>query len=60
MAVSGTDPSTSIVDAQNRSMAFSALTNVRPRVETYKLEQAEEAFASMMQGRARFRAVLVP
>jgi propanol-preferring alcohol dehydrogenase len=41
-------------------MAFSALTNVRPRVETFKLEQAEQAFAHMMENRVRFRAVLVP
>jgi D-arabinose 1-dehydrogenase-like Zn-dependent alcohol dehydrogenase len=52
-------PSGSAIDSED-TMAFSALTNVRPRVETYKLEQAEEAFASMMEGRARFRAVLVP
>jgi D-arabinose 1-dehydrogenase-like Zn-dependent alcohol dehydrogenase len=41
-------------------MAFSALTGVRPQVETFKLEQAEEAYTKMMENRARFRAVLVP
>jgi D-arabinose 1-dehydrogenase-like Zn-dependent alcohol dehydrogenase len=52
-------PSGSAIDSED-TMAFSALTNVRPRVETFPLERAEEAFASMMEGRARFRAVLVP
>ena len=42
------------------TMAFSALVGVRPRVETFKLEQAEVAFAKMMENRVRFRAVLVP
>lgn len=52
-------PSGSSIDSED-TMAFSALTNVRPRVETYKLEQAEQAFAAMVENRARFRAVLVP
>ena len=41
-------------------MAFSALTGVRPRVEVFKLEQAEQAFAKVMENKARFRAVLTP
>ena len=41
-------------------MAFSALTNVRPRIEKFPLEKAQEAFAKMMENRVRFRAVLTP
>ena len=39
-------------------MDFSALTGVRPRVETFALEQANEAFTKMMENTVRFRAVL--
>jgi len=39
-------------------VAFSVLTGVRPRVEVFKLEQAEQAFAKMMENRVRVRAVL--
>jgi len=42
------------------TVAFSVLTGVRPRVEVFKLEQAEQAFAKMMENRVRFRAVLTP
>jgi propanol-preferring alcohol dehydrogenase len=52
-------PSGSSIDSEE-AMAFSALTNVRPRIETFKLEQAEEAFAKVMENRIRFRAVLTP
>jgi len=52
-------PSGSAIDSED-TMAFSALTGVKPRVETFKLEQAEEAFAKMMENRVRFRAVLTP
>ena len=52
-------PSGSAIDSEE-AMAFSALTNVRPRVERFKLEQAEEAFAKVMANKVRFRAVLVP
>jgi propanol-preferring alcohol dehydrogenase len=52
-------PSGSAIDAEE-TMAFSALTGVRPRVEVFKLEQAEEAYARMMENKVRFRAVLVP
>ena len=41
-------------------MTFSALTGVRPRIERFPLEKAEEAFARVMSNRVRFRAVLVP
>jgi propanol-preferring alcohol dehydrogenase len=52
-------PSGSAIDSEE-AMAFSALTNVRPRVETFKLDQAEQAFAKVMENRVRFRAVLTP
>ncbi len=52
-------PSGSSIDSED-TMAFSALTGVRPRIETFKLDQAEQAFTAMMENRVRFRAVLVP
>jgi D-arabinose 1-dehydrogenase-like Zn-dependent alcohol dehydrogenase len=52
-------PSGSSIDSED-TMRFSALTGVRPRIEKFKLEQAEQAFASMMENRVRFRAVLTP
>lgn len=52
-------PSGSAYDSQE-TMAFSALTGVRPRIELFKFEQAEEAFARMMANEVRFRAVLTP
>jgi D-arabinose 1-dehydrogenase-like Zn-dependent alcohol dehydrogenase len=41
------------------TLAFSVLENIRPMIETVPLEQAADAYARMMQGRARFRMVLV-
>jgi D-arabinose 1-dehydrogenase-like Zn-dependent alcohol dehydrogenase len=41
------------------SLAFSVLENIRPMIETAPLEQAADAYARMMQGKARFRMVLV-
>jgi D-arabinose 1-dehydrogenase-like Zn-dependent alcohol dehydrogenase len=52
-------PSGSAFDSEE-TVAFSVLTGVRPRVEVFKLEQAEEAYSSMMENRVRFRAVLTP
>lgn len=52
-------PSGSAIDSED-TMRFSALTGVKPRTETFRLEQAEEAFAKMMENKVRFRAVLVP
>lgn len=52
-------PSGNALDSEE-TMAFSALTGVRPRVEVFKLEQAEEAYTKMMENRLRFRAVLTP
>lgn len=52
-------PSGSAIDSEE-TMAFSALTGVRPRIERFPLEKAEEAFGKVMSNRVRFRAVLVP
>jgi alcohol dehydrogenase, propanol-preferring len=41
------------------TLAFSVLENIRPMIETLPLEQAADAYARMMQGKARFRMVLV-
>jgi D-arabinose 1-dehydrogenase-like Zn-dependent alcohol dehydrogenase len=46
------------MDSQD-TLAFSALTGVRPMIETMPLEQAAEAYARMMSNEARFRMVLV-
>jgi propanol-preferring alcohol dehydrogenase len=52
-------PSGSAIDSEE-TLSFSKLTGVRPRIEKFKLEQAEEAFAKVMENKVRFRAVLVP
>jgi propanol-preferring alcohol dehydrogenase len=52
-------PSGSSIDSEE-AMAFSALTGVRPRIEKFKLDQAEEAFGKVMENKVRFRAVLTP
>lgn len=39
-------------------MEFSALFGVRPMIEKYPLEKANEAYDQMISGRARFRGVL--
>ncbi|MCU1263155.1 MAG: zinc-binding dehydrogenase family protein [Bryobacterales bacterium] len=41
------------------TLAFSVLQNIRPMIETAPLEQAADAYARMIQGKARFRMVLV-
>src|ERR1700756_695014 len=41
------------------ALRFSALTGVSAMIETVPLEQAAEAYARMMEGKARFRIVLV-
>jgi propanol-preferring alcohol dehydrogenase len=41
------------------TLAFSVLENIRPMIETVPLDQAADAYARMMQGKARFRMVLV-
>lgn len=40
------------------TLNFSALTNVTPKIETYPLEQANEAYEHMINNEARFRVVL--
>ncbi len=40
------------------TLNFSALSGVRPMIETYPLDQASEAYDRMMSGKARFRVVL--
>ena len=40
------------------TMNFAELTGVRPMTETYPLEEAAEAYARMMSGKAQFRVVL--
>jgi len=44
---------------QEDTLAFSVLEHIRPMVETVPLEQAASAYARMMEGKARFRMVLV-
>jgi D-arabinose 1-dehydrogenase-like Zn-dependent alcohol dehydrogenase len=45
------------IDSED-TLAFSALTGVRPTIETMPLERAAEAYDKMMRGEARFRMVL--
>jgi D-arabinose 1-dehydrogenase-like Zn-dependent alcohol dehydrogenase len=40
------------------TLRFAELSGVRPMIETYRLEQAAEAYARMMSGKAQFRVVL--
>jgi D-arabinose 1-dehydrogenase-like Zn-dependent alcohol dehydrogenase len=40
------------------TLSFSALSGVRPMIETMPLARAPEAYARMMRGDARFRMVL--
>jgi propanol-preferring alcohol dehydrogenase len=46
------------IDSED-TLSFSVLENIRPMIETFPLEQAADAYARMMQGKARFRVVLV-
>ena len=50
-------PSGTSIDSEE-TLAFSALANIRPMIETMPLEQASEAYDRMMKGDARFRMVL--
>jgi D-arabinose 1-dehydrogenase-like Zn-dependent alcohol dehydrogenase len=45
------------IDSQD-TLGFSALSGVRPMIETMPLSRAPEAYARMMRGDARFRMVL--
>ena len=40
------------------TLRFAELTGVRPMIETYPLEEADDAYARMMSGNAQFRVVL--
>ena len=40
------------------TLNFSALTGVKPKIETYTLDKASEAFDRMMSGKALFRVVI--
>ncbi len=50
-------PSGTSIDSQD-TLAFCALTGVRPMTEPFPLERAAEAYDRMMSGQARFRVVL--
>lgn len=50
-------PSGTSIDSQD-TLAFSALSGVRPMTEVFSLERAAEAYDRMMSGKARFRVVL--
>jgi D-arabinose 1-dehydrogenase-like Zn-dependent alcohol dehydrogenase len=50
-------PSGTGMDSED-TLNFSALTGVKPMIETYPLEKAGEAYDRMMSGKARFRVVL--
>ncbi|CAG9192386.1 Propanol-preferring alcohol dehydrogenase [Paraburkholderia tropica] len=52
-------PSGTAADSQE-TLAFSALSGVKPMIEEYPLERAAEAYERMMSGKARFRVVLKP
>jgi D-arabinose 1-dehydrogenase-like Zn-dependent alcohol dehydrogenase len=50
-------PSGTAADSPD-TLAFSALTGVRPMIEEFPLERAAEAYERMISGGARFRVVL--
>lgn len=50
-------PSGTSIDSQD-TMAFSQMAGVHPMTEMFPLEKAEEAYARMMSGKARFRVVI--
>ena len=50
-------PSGTSMDSQD-TMAFSAMTGVRPMIEEFPLERANEAYQRMLSNDARFRVVL--
>jgi D-arabinose 1-dehydrogenase-like Zn-dependent alcohol dehydrogenase len=52
-------PSGTAADSQE-TLAFSALSGVKPMTEEYPLSRAAEAHDRMMSGKARFRVVLKP
>lgn len=50
-------PSGTGMDSED-TLKFSALSGIKPMVETYPLEKAAEGYERMMSGKARFRVVL--
>ena len=50
-------PSGTAVDSED-TMSFAAFAHVRPQIERFELEAANEAFAKVMENTIRFRAVL--
>lgn len=50
-------PSGSSIDSED-TMKFAATAGVRPMIETFALEKAEEAYNRMMSNKARFRVVI--
>jgi D-arabinose 1-dehydrogenase-like Zn-dependent alcohol dehydrogenase len=50
-------PSGTSADSQD-TLAFSALTGIKPMIEEFPLDRAPEAYDRMMSGAARFRVVL--
>ena len=52
-------PSGTAADSQE-TLAFSALSGVKPMIEEFPLSRAAEAYDRMMSGKARFRVVLTP
>ena len=51
-------PSGSSIDSED-TMRFSAMTGVRPMIETFPLEKITEAYERMMSNKARFRVVII-
>jgi D-arabinose 1-dehydrogenase-like Zn-dependent alcohol dehydrogenase len=50
-------PSGTSIDSED-TMQFSAMTGIRPMIETMPMERVQEAYDKMMSGAARFRMVL--
>ena len=50
-------PSGTAKDSED-TLQFSALTGVRPMIETFPLEKAAEGYERVMSGKARFRVVI--
>ena len=50
-------PSGASIDSED-TMAFSAMTGVRPMTETFPLEKVQDAYDRMMSNQARFRLVI--
>ncbi len=47
------------IDSED-TLNFSALRQIRPMIETFPLERADDAYQRMMSNEVRFRAVLLP